>query len=95
MTSHAKGFFNGWTLKDIVILGSILGYAIHGESKTVDVGQSAESAVHEGVHHFEATLAKLEEHQAGHDKALSDHETRIRYLESARSPGSSPSARSP
>lgn len=81
MTARTKGFLNGWTLKDFVLLASVIGYAIHGESKSVEVGKSAEDAVGYGVKHFEAQLATLAEHQSGQDHALSDHELRIRVLE--------------
>ena len=81
MTQKAKQFLNGWTVKDILILSAIVGGVIHGESKGVDIGKSAEDAVGYGVHHFEAQMATVLEHQNGQDRALSDHETRIRILE--------------
>lgn len=86
MTAKAKSLFGAWTLKDFILLASLLGYAIHGESKSVDVGKSAESAVTHGVEHFEAQLATLAEHQKGVDLTLFDHEGRIRVLERPQRP---------
>jgi hypothetical protein len=84
VTAKTKTFLNGWTLKDFLILSAIVAGIIHGESKGVDVGKAAGDAVDNGIHHFEAQLATINEHQMGQDRALSDHEARIRYLESPR-----------
>ena len=81
MSPAKKEFLNGWTLKDFLVLAAIIGGIVHGESKGVDVSNSASQAVDRGVRHFEAQLATLEEHQMGQDRALGDHETRIRVLE--------------
>lgn len=86
--ARAKSFLNGWTLKDFLVLATIIGGIIHGESKGVDVSNSASEAVHHGIEHFEAQLATLSEHQHGQDAALGDHETRIRVLEHPTRPTS-------
>lgn len=84
MSPRQHSFWNNWSLKDLLILAGILAGMIHNSATSSDVTKEADNSVERGWGRVSEKLATLTEHQTGQDRALGDHEIRIRTLETRK-----------